>query len=140
MLKTLAAKQQSTVSKMAAKHKAKTETEYGLRTCFEARIRRDNKPDWVARFGGIPLVRKKDAVPIDRVPARPPHPRKELIHRLLTRRCELCSDPGKVVIHQVRKLASLGQTGPGQPAWAAKMAQMRRKTLVVCQPLAAGPP
>jgi hypothetical protein len=37
-----------------------------------------------------------------------------------------------VVIHQVRKLTNLGQTGPGQPAWAAKMAQMRRKTLVVC--------
>ncbi len=132
MLKTLAAKYQSTVTEMAARYKARTETGYGLRTCFEARIRRDTKPDLVARFGGIPLVRKKDAVLIDRVPARPPHPRKELIHRLLTRRCELCSDPGNVVIHQVRKLASLGQTGPGQPARAAKMAQMRRKTLVVC--------
>jgi group II intron reverse transcriptase/maturase len=134
MLKTLAAKHQSTVSKMATKYKAKTQTEHGLRTCFEARIPRDNKPDLVARFGGIPLIRKKDATLIDRVPARPPHPRKELIHRLLTRRCELCSDPGKVVTHQVRKLASLGQTGPDQPAWAAKMAQMRRKTLVVCAP------
>ena len=132
MLKTLAAKHQSTVSKMAAKYAAKIETDYGLRTCFEARIRRDNKPDLVARFGGIPLIRKKDAALIDRVPTRPPHPRKELIHRLLTRRCELCSDPGKVIIHQVRKLTSLGQTGPDQPAWAAKMAQMHRKTLVVC--------
>jgi hypothetical protein len=81
-----------------------------------------------------PLVRKKNAILTDRVPARPPHPRKELIHRLLTRRCELCSDPGKVVIHQVRKLTSLGQPGPDQPVWAAKMAQMRRKTLVVCGP------
>jgi len=70
----------------------------------------------------------------DRVPARPPHPRKELIHRLLTRRCELCGDPAKVVTHQVRKLASLGPAGPGQPAWAAKMAKMRRKTLIVCGP------
>ena len=40
--------------------------------------------------------------------------------------------PGKVVVHQVRKLTSLGVPGPGQPAWAKKMAQMRRKTLVVC--------
>ena len=114
MLKTLAAKHQSTVSKMAAKHKAKIETRYGLRTCFEARIHRDGKPDLVARFGGIPLVRDKDAVLLDRVPKPAPHPRKELIHRLLTRRCELCGEPGKVLVHQVRKLASLG-TGRARP-------------------------
>ncbi len=134
MLKTLAAKYKSTVPKMAARYKAKITTPHGLRTCFEARIRRENKPDLVARFGGVPLIRKKDAVLIDRVPARPPAPRKELIHRLRSRRCELCSDPAKVVIHQVRKLASLGQAGAGQPAWAAKMARMRRKTLIVCAP------
>jgi group II intron reverse transcriptase/maturase len=43
MLKTLAAKHQSTVTKMAAKHKAKVETLYGLRTCFEARADRHGK-------------------------------------------------------------------------------------------------
>jgi group II intron reverse transcriptase/maturase len=132
MLKTLAAKHQSTVSKMAAKHKAKTQTPYGLRTCFEARVHRDGKPDLVARFGGIPLIRDKNAVIIDRNPAPAPHPRKELIHRLLTRRCELCGDPGKVQVHQVRKLSSLGPPGANQPAWAALMATKRRKTLIVC--------
>jgi len=134
MLKTLAVKYQSTVTKMAARYKAKIKTPHGLRTCFEARIGRDGKPDLVARFGGIPLVRKRDAVLSDRIPARPPVPRKELLHRLLTRRCELCGDPAKVVVHQVRKLTSLGAPGSGQPAWAEKMAQMRRKTLVVCGP------
>ena len=132
MLKTLAAKHQSTVSKMAAKYKAKIQTPHGLRTCFEARVHRTGKPDLVARFGGIPLSRDKNAVLDDRVPAPAPHPRKELIHRLLTRRCELCGDPGKVLAHQVRKLSSLGTAGPGQPAWAALMALKRRKTLVVC--------
>jgi hypothetical protein len=58
MLKTLGAKHKSTVTKMASKHKAKIETPYGLRTCFEARTQRDGKPDLVARFGGIPLMRK----------------------------------------------------------------------------------
>ena len=95
MLKTLAAKHQSTVSKMAARHKAKIETPYGLRTCFEARVERDGKQDLVARFGGIPLIRDKDAVIADRVPKPVPYPRKELIHRLLTRRCELCGDPAR---------------------------------------------
>ena len=72
MLKTLAAKHQSTVSKMAAKYKAKIETPYGLRTCFEARIHRDGKPDLVARFGGIPLygrrTRSSSTVSPDRSP------------------------------------------------------------------------
>jgi group II intron reverse transcriptase/maturase len=133
MLKTLAAKHKSTVAKTAAKYKAKVETPHGLRTCFEARIQRDGKQDLVARFGGIPLVRKKNAVLHDTVPRPVPHPRKELIHRLLTRRCELCEEAGAVQVHQVRKLASLGEPGPQQPAWAAKMARMRRKTLIVCR-------
>jgi group II intron reverse transcriptase/maturase len=133
MLKTLAAKHQSTVSKMATKHQAKIETRYGLRTCFEARVHRNGKQDLVARFGGIPLVRDRSAVLTDRVPnPAPPHPRKELIHRLLTRRCELCGEPSKVLVHQVRKLASLGQAESSQPAWARLMATKRRKTLVVC--------
>ncbi|MFG2064021.1 group II intron reverse transcriptase/maturase [Micromonospora sp. NPDC048871] len=43
MLKTLAGKHRSTVSKMAAKHKAKIQTPHGPRTCFEARIERDGR-------------------------------------------------------------------------------------------------
>jgi group II intron reverse transcriptase/maturase len=134
MLKTLAAKHKSTVGKVAARHKAKTETPHGLRTCFEAKIARNGKRPLVARFGGIPLKRDRNAVLTDRVPGPVLYPRKELIRRLLTRRCELCGNPGTVIVHQVRKLASLGTPGPGQPAWAALMARKRRKTLVVCQP------
>jgi group II intron reverse transcriptase/maturase len=134
MLKTLAAKHKSTVTAIAARHKAKVQTPYGLRTCFEARIERDGKPPLVARFGGIPLARDKNAVLTDRIPGQMPHPRKELVARLLARRCELCGDTGTVLVHQVRKLASLGKPGPGQPRWAAVMARKRRKTLVVCRP------
>lgn len=132
MLKTLAAKYQSTVSRTATRYTAKIETAQGLRTCFEARIHRDGKQDLIARFGGIPLVRKKNAVLTDRVPGPIPTPRKELIRRLHARRCELCGKAGKVVIHQVRALASLGKPGPDQPKWATKMTTMRRKTLAVC--------
>jgi hypothetical protein len=134
LLKTLAAKHKSTVSKIAARYQAKIETPHGLRTCFEARIERIGKPALVARFGGIPLTRDKDAVLIDRIPKRATYPRKELVTRLLAGRCELCEEPGKVVVHQVRKLASLGEPGTAQPAWAALMARKRRKTLVVCRP------
>ena len=46
----------------------------------------------------------------------------------------MCGDPAKVAVHQVRKLASLGNRTASPPAWAALMIQKRRKTLVVCQP------
>ena len=134
MLKTLGAKHKSTVTKMAARYKAKIETPHGLRTCFEARIRREGKKDLVARFGGIPLLRNKNGVITDPVPVPVPAPRKELIHRLRTRGCELCGHGTTVAVHQVAKLARLGKPGPGQPAWAALMARIRRKTLVVCRP------
>ena len=39
-----------------------------------------------------------------------------------------------MAVHQVTSLRALGQPGPGQPAWAALMAKMRRKTLIVCAP------
>jgi Type II intron maturase len=132
MLKTLSVKHHSTVSKTAAKHKAKVETSDGLRTCFEARKHREGKPDLVARFGGIILRQDRRAVIRD--PARPPaaYPRKELIKRLRKRACELCETGTTVAVHQVASLRELGIPGPGQPAWAALMAKMRRKTLIVC--------
>jgi hypothetical protein len=134
LLKTLAAKHQSTVSKVAAKHKATIETPHGLRTCFEARVERIGKLPLVARFGGIPLARKKDAVLTDRVPKPVTYTRKELTIRLLIGRCELCEEPRKVQVHQIRKLAELGQPGTSQPPRAALMARKRRKTLIVCRP------
>jgi hypothetical protein len=134
MLKTLAAKHQSSVVKMAARHRAKIETPYGLRTCYEARAERIGKQPLVARFGGIPLVRDKKAVLVDRTPShQATYPRKELVRRLLAHRCELCGEPGQVVVHQVRNLASL-EKHIGQPRWAALMLRKRRKTLVVCHP------
>jgi AI2M/AI1M-like HNH endonuclease/type II intron maturase len=135
MLKTLAAKRSSTVTAMAARHKAKIETPHGIRTCFEARVERDGKQPLVARFGGIPLVRRKTAVLTDRAPAPVlPCPVKELTIRLRRGRCELCEEPAKAQVHQIRKLAQLGKPGPGLPPWAVLMARKRRKTLVVCHP------
>ena len=132
LLKTLAAKHDSSVSQTAARYKAKVVTGHGLRTCFEARIQRAGKPELVARFGGIPLTRDRRAVIRDPAPAPATVPRKELIYRLRKRRCELCEHGATVAVHQVAGLASLGRPGPGQPAWASLMARMRRKTLIVC--------
>src|SRR5271170_7806636 len=132
MLKTLAAKHRSSVTKMAARHKAKIQTRDGPRTCFEARKHREGKKDLVARFGGIILRQDRRAVIRDPAPAPVPYPRKELITRLRRRECELCETGTTVAVHQVTSLKELGKPGPDQPAWAALMAKMRRKTLIIC--------
>ena len=134
MLRTLARKHRSSAAKMAARHKAKIETSDGLRTCFEARKHREGKKDLVARFGGIILRQDRRAVIRDPAPAPAAYPRKELAKRLRTRECELCETGTTVTVHQVTGLKTLGKPGPGQPAWAALMAKMRRKTLIVCAP------
>jgi len=131
MLKTLAARHRSTVTKMAARYQAVTETSDGPRRCFEARKAREGRKDLVARFGGIPLKQNRRAVITDLPPGPARLPRKELVRRLRTRACELCERGATVTVHQVARLTDLGN-GPGQPAWAALMARMRRKTLVVC--------
>ena len=132
LLKTLADKHRSSVTKMARKHKAATDTPHGPRKCLEARIERSGRKPLVARFGGIPLRRQKDAVLTDRLPVPGIIRHKELVTRLLTDRCEICGNAGQVDVHQVRKLADLGKPGQPRPAWAELMARRRRKTLVVC--------
>ncbi|MGY2093555.1 reverse transcriptase domain-containing protein [Nocardia gipuzkoensis] len=132
MLKTLAAKHRSSMSKMAAKHKAKIATPHGPRTCFEARIERQGRQPLVARFGGIPLHRQKTAKVRDYQPVRVDYPHKEILTRLLADTCELCGTVGEVEVHHIRKLAELGIPGPPQPQWITTMANRRRKTLVVC--------
>jgi len=142
MLKTLAGKYHSSVSKMARKYKATVETSYGPRRCFQASAERGegNKP-LVARFGGIPLRRQKNAVLIDRVQAlteRELVPQavrhRELVSRLLSDRCEVCGSTEGVQVHQVRKLADLIRAGQhALPTWMTLMVRRRRKTLVVCR-------
>jgi group II intron reverse transcriptase/maturase len=132
MLKTLASKHRSTVTKMAARHKAKVMTPHGLRTRFEARVERAGRKPLVAWFGGIPLKRQKQAVLTDRLHAGPVYPHRQLVDRLLKGRCELCDRTDNIAVHHVRALADLYRPGQPQPAWAAVMAKIRRKSLVVC--------
>jgi len=135
MLKTLAAKHKSSVSKMAARHKAKITTPHGPRTCFEARVERNQgKQPLVARFGGIPLKRQKRAIPVDLAPVQITYPHTELARRLRKGKCELCQRADNAQVHQIRKLAELPTSGPNRPEWMKLMAGKRRKTLVVCPP------
>ena len=132
MLKTLACKHDSTVTKMADRYKTTIATPHGPRRCFEVSVERDGRTPLVARFGGIPLRRKKNAVLTDRTPPPVTVRRKELVTRLQAGQCELCKQTGTVDAHHVRKLADLDRPGQPQPVWDQLMARRRRKTLVVC--------
>src|SRR6516165_6064911 len=133
LLKTLAGKHGSSVSKTARKYAATIETPHGPRKCMQVRVERtEGRKPLVATFGGIPLRRQKNAVLIDRQPVREPAPGSELIRRLQTGRCELCEQTAKVQVHQIRNLAVLNRPGQPQLEWMQAMAKRRRKTLVVC--------
>jgi group II intron reverse transcriptase/maturase len=133
LLKTLAGKHSSTVSKMARKYQATIDTPHGPRACLQASVDRgEGRRPLIARFGGIPLKRQKNAVLTDREPVPVTPRRRQLITRLLAGRCEICKHTQDVQVHHVRKLADLDKTGQPQPEWAKLMANRRRKTLVVC--------
>ncbi|MYU57283.1 maturase [Streptomyces sp. SID7805] len=141
LLKTLAAKHRSRVTTMANRYKTTIKTPQGPRRCFEARIEREGRKPLVARFGGIPLTRKRTAV-LDDLPSTMFTPRSrprgsQLIDRLQRGRCELCERRTEVQVHQIRSLAEL-HGREERPAWALLMLKKRRRTLVVCPPCHGG--
>lgn len=135
MLKTLAKKHKSTVAKMARKYKASIDTPDGARTCFQVTAHREQgKKPLVARFGGIPLTRKRTAVMTDLKPIMATVKSNELIRRLVAGQCELCEGRIGPQVHHIRKLADLNKPGrPERPSWVHLMAMRKRKTLVVCE-------
>jgi hypothetical protein len=121
---------------MASAHKATVDTPHGPRICFEATVQSgEGRKPLVARFGGIPLSRKRIAILADRQPtmASPQNEQNELVRRLLAGQCEICSAQRGLQIHRLRKLADLNRPGrPDRPPWVVLMARRKRKTLVVC--------
>jgi group II intron reverse transcriptase/maturase len=135
LLKTLAGKYDSSVSQMARRYGATIETPHGPYRCIQVSVERgEGRKPLVATFGGIPLRRQKFAILRDREPVPATTRRKELVHRLLAGRCELCGQADDVRVHQIRKLADLDKPGqPDPPEWVQVMTRRRRKTLVVCE-------
>jgi group II intron reverse transcriptase/maturase len=132
---TLAAKYRSTTRAMVKRFRATVQTSHGQRSCFQATLQRGHgKKPLVAQFGGIPLMRNKEAVVVDHLPIRTRYERKEVVRRLIAHTCELCHVKDEhCVVLQVRKLADLVDMGKDRPPWAHIMLKNRRKTLIVCQ-------
>jgi len=135
LLKTLAGKHRSTVTRMARRYKATIQTSDGPRACLQVIVERDGgRKPLIARFGGIPLRRQRTAVLTDQRPVMASTRRNELLHRLLVGRCEVCQAQENLEVHHIRKLADLNRPGrPDKPAWMHLMAKRRRKTLVICR-------
>jgi hypothetical protein len=133
LLKTLATKHRTTVTKLVKKYQTETETPYGMMKCLEVRIERKEKKPLVARFGGIPWRRQEKAILHDINPDRVVIPRNEVVKRLLRDTGELCGSKEHISVHHVRKLSDLKRKGRREkPLWVQVMIAMRRKTLVVC--------
>jgi group II intron reverse transcriptase/maturase len=134
LLKTLAAKHKASLKQIFQQYRATTTTPAGPMRCLAVVVEREGRKPLVARFGGIPLRRRKEVILIDRDPPHGYLRRHELIKRLLAGAGELCASTTDCAVHQVRKLADLKTQGRAEkPLWIRVMASRRRKTLGVCR-------
>jgi group II intron reverse transcriptase/maturase len=135
MLKTLANKHKSTVTKMAAKYRRRVTTPGGALTCFRSVIEREaGKKPLVAQFGGFAIRRQKDAILVDQRPPLSYMRGSELLKRLQADECEVCESTVRVEVHHLRKMADLNRHRRRPvPTWFRLMATRKRKTLIVCR-------
>ena len=135
LAQTLANKHKTTSAKIFRRYKSTVQTAHGERACLEVvKQQGEGKRPLVARFGGIPLKRNRQAVLVDQQPQRYRTERNELIKRLLADECEMCGSTVDIEVHHIRALRDLNVKGRREkPKWVQVMAARRRKTLVVCR-------
>ncbi|PKO22228.1 MAG: maturase [Chloroflexi bacterium HGW-Chloroflexi-1] len=134
LLKTLANKYKSTVTKMAKRYGAAIDTEYGAMRGLRVVVERDGKEPLVAEFGGVPLRTRSHVANITDGVVKLGQNHSELVQRLLADKCEMCGSRVGIEVHHIRKLADLTKPGRKEkPLWVQRTAAIRRKTLVVCE-------
>jgi len=132
LAKTLATKFKSTVNKVHKKYGATWVIDGKIHQGLQVSIQREGKKPLIAKWGGIPLKRRLQAILNDQPPTIWPS-RAELEKRLLADTCELCGSQDRVEVHPIRALKDLEQKGRQEkPLWAKVMSARKRKTLVVC--------
>lgn len=131
MMSTLAAKHRRPPWVMSKRYRSTVDTPYGKRRCYEAVQRTPSGKVFTARFGGLPLRRRKHARLIDG--AWPTRRGRQLIARLKAGICELCDSRDGITVHHVTRLADLNRySATAPPRWVETMRARRRKTLIVC--------
>lgn len=132
LAKTLATKLKITVKKVHKKYGAIWTGDGAIHKGLQVTIPREGKQPLIAKWGGISLKRKHQAILHDQ-----PHPfwpsRSELEKRLLADTCELCGSQDRVEVHHIHAMKDLTEKGRREkPLWVKVMSARRRKTLVVC--------
>jgi group II intron reverse transcriptase/maturase len=131
LFSTLAAKYRRPPWVMRDRYRTTVSTPHGKRRCFEAKLHTPSGTVFTARFGGVPLRRRKHARLIDG--AWPTRRGRQLIARLTAGICELCEARDGITVHHVKRLADLNRYSPSAaPGWVEAMRTRRRKTLIVC--------
>jgi group II intron reverse transcriptase/maturase len=131
LVKTLAGKHKKPIRWVYRKYKRINEN--GL-TTLTVEVPREGKKPLIARFGAKPIRTDKRAIIQDTKTRLWTH-HSELVTRLLSDQCELCGSKLDIQVHHVRKLREIKQRykgRPNPPAWAVRLMQIKRKTLIVC--------
>ena len=131
--KTLASKQQTTSAKVRKRYGTTLLVDGKPYKGMQITIERKDKPPLIAQWGGIPLMRSKQAILKDD-PQVHWGGRTEIVKRLLANACEYCGSNEQIEVHHIRKLKDLDKyTGREKPEWVKRMAARKRKTLVLCR-------
>jgi group II intron reverse transcriptase/maturase len=138
LVKTLAKKFKTTVSRIFAKYRKPITVNGEIFTSLQV-IVPTKHGEQVIYWGAVSLKAEK--------PGRQPlhdtryfepwgDVRSDLVQRLRADTCELCGHEGDCVVHHVRKLADLKTRWAGRekPEWIRRMMALQRKTLIVCRP------
>jgi len=137
MLKTLATKHRTTVSRTARKFRSTSYDKGKWMRSYTVTVDRPGKDPLTARFGGLSL-RPQPHWMITDGPTnldRRQNIRSELVTRLVQGTCELCGSTDRIQVHHIRKMADLKRPGRRELAtWKQVMIARQRKTLVVCRP------
>jgi RNA-directed DNA polymerase len=125
LLKTLAAKRKSTVTKVAKSLRRGDDSVLV--------ITKDSE-DYIFPIYSLKFMREHPATfeNIDLPPSTWQFTlsHTELIHRMAARKCEYCgTKEGPFEVHHIRKLADVSE---GKKLWQITMARRKRKTLVMC--------
>jgi len=132
LTKALASKLKISVLQVYGKFQTTFEVEGRPYKGLQTLIPREGKKPLVAKWGGIPLRRKPNAILNDQ-PTIIWKGRSELEKRLLADTCELCGSQEQITVHHIRALKDLTPKGRREkPPWMILMAARKRKTLVVC--------
>jgi group II intron reverse transcriptase/maturase len=134
LLRTLANKHKTQVSKMVRKYKTEVVVQGKKYKALQVKIPREGKKPLVTTWGGVPLIWNIQATLEEQPPTVKRGHHSELIQRLLAGYCELCGSTENIEVHHVRAMKDLN-TYPGRekPEWVKRMIALRRKTMPLCR-------